>query len=102
MSYISALERNYLLRKLGKSGAGIPLNQLRREWYAKVLGAAKYKPETPFNELEWDWLMKTIADGAGPEPEDWDDAWRTMVALIGQTPNRYTTENQKIYFRNAT
>lgn len=90
------------MRKLGVTDNTVPLNELRRRWYATVLNNAdKYSAQTPYNELEWDWLNKTIADGAGPEPEDWDDAWRTMVSIIGKTPEKYTVENQKIYYRYA-
>ena len=79
-----------------------PINQLRREWYAKVLNNAKYTAQTPMSELEWNWLLKVVADGGGSNSEDdYDDLWRQMVAVLGKTPVTSIVENQKTYYQYA-
>lgn len=95
------VERAYYVRKLGVQAAGTkPLNQIKREYWAQVIGSGA--ATTPFNELQIKWIMKVIANaGATPASNYETDLWRQMVALIGGTPVRNITQNQIIFFSTA-
>lgn len=103
MIKLSIVERAYFVRKLGGTQLPTkPLNQIKREYFAKFVGAGT--ATTPFGELELRWMLKVLAD-AGIIPASTDneaDIWKQMVLSISKTPTRSITQNKITFYVNAS
>lgn len=96
---LSEIERKYFLRKLNEVvPSTTPLNDIKVRYWVKYVGG--FAPNTPFNDMEWAWMMKVLGVATASR-EDWDDAWKEMVISIGKTPSKYHNENQLIFYLNA-
>lgn len=100
---LSEAERAYFIRKLGGTNLGNkPLNQIKREYFAKYLGAGT--ATTPFKELEIQWILKVLATALiTPIAGNYEsDLWKQMVLSITQVPSKRTDQNKIIFYTNAT
>lgn len=97
---LEEVERAYFVRKLAvQANNNKPLNQIKREYYAKFLAAGT--ATTPLNQLELLWLRKVVSD-AGQTPQKYEnDLWKQMVISISQAPVAKTNQNKIIFYSTA-
>ncbi len=99
---LSEAERAYFVRKLGVTADNTkPLNQIKREYYAKFVASGS--ANTPFNELELRWILKVLGDAAitPSNPNSMADLWKQMVSSISQTPTNRIDQNKLTFYLNA-
>lgn len=100
---VAQTERSYFIRKLGGTQANTrSLNEIKREYYAKYLGAGS--ATTPFSQLEKQWILKILAT-AGITPSRGhfaSDLWKQMVASISLPPSSRINKNKSTFFINAS
>lgn len=96
---LSEAERLYYIRKLGKANNREPLNQVKREYWGKIVTTITAK--TPFNEAEVQWMVKVIST-SGQTPKVWQaDLWQQMVISIGKIPMAKVDQNKLTFYLNA-
>lgn len=96
------VERAYFVRKLGVNADNTkPLNQIKREYFAKFVASGN--ATTPFNELELRWILKVLNDATitPANPNSMADLWKQMVLAVSQTPVRNIDQNRITFYLNA-
>ncbi len=100
---LAQAERAYFIRKLGGTQPPIKrLTQIKREYFASAIGGG-VTANTPFNELEYRWMLKVLDDAGlttGNENVK-DDLWILMAISTGEVPQRRTTTNQLLFYLHA-
>jgi hypothetical protein len=102
MAYVDQKEREWLARKIGSATvtAQTRIGQLRRRYYAQVVGAGT--PQTGMSDLETQWLLKEIANRGGtPAGGETSELWKQLVAIVGQTPSKYLDQNRLLFYTYA-
>lgn len=72
-----------------------PINEMKRAFYAKIVGSSN--GQLPLNDLEWLWL-KTLT---GVTSKYIGDMWREAVVGAGATPVNSIIENKIKYFQSV-
>jgi hypothetical protein len=76
-------------------------NSSDETYYYQVLGSGT--PNTQFDDLERQWLLKEIADRGGtPAGVKRSELWKQLVAVIGGTPVNEMDQNRLIFFATAS
>lgn len=103
MAHLTAVERNYFVRKLGGAANTDPLNNIKRKYFYSYIGS-DVGPTTPLHQLEKMWLAKLInTAGVGSiNIKNESDLWKNAVLAIGQTPSPYINNNKMKFFINAS
>lgn len=104
VGFLDQAARQYLTRKItSQANSGqTRLSQIKRLYYVQILGGTSGSKR--FNQLETEWMVATIRANGGTADTSMPDSdlWRRMVASIGKTPARNVTQNQFIYWSNAS
>ena len=104
VGFLDQAARTYLTRKIttqANSGQ-LKLDQIKRLYYTQILGGTSNSKR--FNQLETEWMISTIRTNGGTADTSMPDSelWRRMVVSIGKTPAKNITQNQFIYWSNAS
>ena len=100
MKTLQQLEREYFVRKVGGANNTEPLNNIKRRYFVSFLTGYSVGPNVHLDELESNWLVKTITDKGGTvnDDDDYTALWKIAVAQFGQTPSAYLADNQRIFY----
>lgn len=97
---LAEVERKYFIRKLGQTvSPSMSLNEIKIRYWVSFVGG--FPQGTPFNDMEWDWMLKVISDGGGGPEDTWSDVWKQMVIAIVQIPTKHRNQNKLIFYLNA-
>ena len=96
------LAREWIGRKIAGDSSAITLSQMKRQYYMEQLGSGAAKSDN-LDVLEKKWLRKWIVDNGGTPVGNYNsDLWAQAVAILSTPVSKNQTENQVLFYLNAS